>query len=301
MLTHIPNPTMLTPDWVRSKLKPRPADAHKGTFGHALLIAGGRGTVGAALLAGRACLRSGVGLLTIHAPQCAYVPLQTVLPEAMVSTDAGADYWQNLGQDMPSMDKFTAIGVGCGIGQTALTQRALSALCDALTATPKPAIFDADALNVLAQTPALLERLPQHTVLTPHPKEFAQLVRHLDWSLDSEAQTQQAHLDFACRYRLIVVLKGHRTRIATDDGQVFVNPTGNAGMAKGGSGDTLTGIILALLAQGYAPDIAACLGVYIHGAAGDLAAKKYGKMAMLPSDLIESLGSAFSNTQTQAD
>ncbi len=279
---------LVTTEWVQAQRKPRDKFSHKGTFGHALLIAGAHGTVGAAILASRACLRSGAGLLTIHSPQCAYVPLQTAIPEAMVQTDTHERLWS----DAIEIEKCDALGIGCGIGQAPETRAALRTLLQTIHAhadAPR-LLLDADALNIIASEPDLFTFLPSNTILTPHPKEFERLVAHLSLDTKTDEQRHQAQLTLAQRYNLIVVLKGAHTCTALPDGRCFYNTTGNPGMAKGGSGDALTGVILAQLAQGYTPDVAAILGVYLHGAAGDTAAQKYGQRAMLPSDLIECLG-----------
>ena len=279
---------LVTAEWVHTQHKPRGKFSHKGIFGHALLIAGAHGTVGAAILAARACLRGGAGLLTVHSPQCAYVPLQTAIPEAMVQTDTHERLWR----DAIEIEKYDAIGIGCGIGQAAETRAALRTLLQTIAARADAPrlILDADALNILASEPDLFKLLPPNTILTPHPKEFERLVAHLSLDTTTDAQRHQAQLTLAQHYNIIVVLKGAYTCTALPDGRSFYNTTGNPGMAKGGSGDALIGVILAHLAQGYAPDVAAILGVYLHGAAGDAAAQKYGQRAMLPSDLIECLG-----------
>ena len=282
--------TLLKADWIQSLIQPRTACSHKGDYGHALLIAGARGTVGASILATRACLRSGVGLLTVHAPECAYIPLQISAPEAMVSVDSDEAIWT----DAFDIKKYSAIGVGCGIGQATNTRTALHTLIELSAHAGKAMVVDADALNIMASEPDLLSRLPANTILTPHPKEFERLVAHLNLDTPTDDARAQAQLTLAQTYNVIVVLKGANTCIALPDGRTFINTTGNPGMAKGGSGDTLTGIILALLAQGYTAENAACIGVYVHGLAGDIAAQKLGQIAMLPSDLIECLGQAFS-------
>ncbi len=281
---------LLSADWIQSHIQPRAVDSHKGDYGHALLIAGARGTVGASILAARACLRSGVGLLTVHAPECAYTPLQMTAPEAMVSMDSDEGMWT----DAFDIKKYSAIGVGCGIGQATNTRTALHTLIELNAHAGKPMVMDADALNIIANEPDLLTQLPAHTILTPHPKEFERLVKHLNLEIPTDDTRAQAQMILAQTYNVIVVLKGAHTRIALPNGATYTNTTGNAGMAKGGSGDTLTGIILALLAQGYTAENAACIGVYVHGVAGDIAAQKFGQIAMLPSDLIECLGQAFS-------
>ena len=281
---------LLSADWIQSHIQPRATDSHKGDYGHALLISGARGTVGASILAARACLRSGVGLLTVHAPECAYTPLQMAAPEAMVSMDSDEGMWT----DAFDIKKYSAIGVGCGIGQATNTRTALHTLIELNAHAGKSMVMDADALNIMANEPDLLTQLPAHTILTPHPKEFERLVKHLNLEIPTDDARAQAQMILAQTYNVIVVLKGARTRIALPNGATYTNTTGNAGMAKGGSGDTLTGIILALLAQGYTAENAACIGVYVHGVAGDIAAQKFGQIAMLPSDLIECLGQAFS-------
>ena len=286
----MPQNILLSADWIQSHIQPRATDSHKGDYGHALLISGARGTVGASILAARACLRSGVGLLTVHAPECAYTPLQMAAPEAMVSMDSDEGMWT----DAFDIKKYSAIGVGCGIGQATNTRIALHTLIELNAHAGKSMVMDADALNVIASEPDLLTQLPAHTILTPHPKEFERLVKHLNLDTPTDDARAQAQMILAQTYNVIVVLKGARTRIALPNGATYTNTTGNAGMAKGGSGDTLTGIILALLAQGYTAENAACIGVYVHGVAGDIAAQKFGQIAMLPSDLIECLGQAFS-------
>lgn len=293
-----PSTHPLTTAWIQAQLKPRQAHSHKGSYGHALLIAGARGSVGAALLAARACLRSGAGKLTVHAPECAYIPLQTALPEAMVQLDSEHGHWS----DAFRLTPYDAIGIGCGIGQSTPTRSALHTLILQNQSQPKPMVLDADALNILAQEPHLLTHLPQHTILTPHPKELQRLLNaHPDAHTHAPTQTDepqahhtQAAQTLATQYQLILVLKGHlaegKTAIITPERTTYTNPTGNPGMAKAGNGDALTGIILALLSQGYSPTHAACIGVYWHGAAGDAAAKKYGQHSMLASDLVECLG-----------
>ena len=290
---------LVTADWAQRMNTQRTARnkfAHKGTFGHALLIAGAHGTIGAAILAARACLRSGVGLLTVRSPNCGYTSLQTAVPEAMVQADKNERVWsETIDGVMLNGTTYDALGVGCGIGQSAETRHALRTLLHSLAKQPKPLVLDADALNILASEPDLFESLPANTVLTPHPKEFERLVAHLALDTATDERRLRAQLILAQKYRVIIVLKGAHTCTALPDGRSFYNSSGNAGMAKGGSGDALTGVILALLAQGHAPETAAILGVYLHGAAGDAAACKFGQTAMLPSDLIECLGSKSPN------
>lgn len=252
--------------------------AHKGDFGHAWLLAGGSGKMGAALLAAHACLRSGVGLLTVHVPACQENLVHAALPEAMVSPDGHGEHLSTL----PKFNKAAAIGMGPGIGTDGDTARLLKLL---IQEAPASLVLDADALNLLAENKTWLAFLPAGTILTPHPKEFERLAGKA--ANDHERLMQAKEL--ARRLRSVVVLKGACTAICSPDGRLFFNSTGNPGMAKGGSGDALTGIITALRAQGLDALSAAVLGVHAHGLAGDLAAQELGMDGMLPSDLIERL------------
>lgn len=265
-----------------SMLKHRNRFSHKGTFGHAVILAGSKGKVGAALLASKACLRSGVGLLSIQSPAIAYPILQSQVPEAMVLADKHEEYIAEL---KPEIFKHT-IAIGPGIGMDEQTQLLLKRI---IQETNQPLVLDADALNILAENRTWLSFLPQGTIITPHPGEFKRLVG--DWSSDFDRLQKQ--IDFAQKFGIYVVLKGQHSSVACPNGEVYFNSTGNPGMATGGSGDALTGIIVSFLAQNYAPKEAAILGVYVHGLAGDITAEKWGEISMLPSDLIESLADAF--------
>ena len=272
----------LTLSEVKPFLQSRTKFAHKGQFGHALLIVGSQGMMGAALLSGRAVLRSGAGLLTIHAPACGYVILQTGLPEAMVSSDRHHFNFSEL----PDLEKYTAIGVGCGLGQKDFTVRGMNDLLNIIGS--KPLVLDADALNIIAAQ-NWQSRIPAGSILTPHPKEFSRLF--------GEAPDDFARLDLlqksAKQYQIYIIRKGANTAIALPEGQVWFNSTGNPGMATGGSGDVLTGILTSLLAQGYPAEHACKLGVFLHGMAGDLAAESLGHEALLASDIVDQLGKAF--------
>ncbi len=268
---------------IRAIFKPRKNFAHKGTFGHALLIAGSYGKMGAALLAGRSCLRSGAGLLTQHVPICGYTILQTALPESMVEVDADEKISTAVRGEP---EKYSVIGIGPGIGTHEKTRKLLQ---DILQRYKKPMVIDADALNLLSSHPALLPLLPPYSILTPHPKEFERLFG----AAANEFERLQMARDKAKQYQSVIVLKGHYTFIAMPGGKGYFNSTGNPGMAKGGSGDVLTGILTALLSQGYSAGEAALFGVYLHGLAGDLAAKELSMESMLPSDLTDHLGQAF--------
>jgi ADP-dependent NAD(P)H-hydrate dehydratase / NAD(P)H-hydrate epimerase len=266
-----------------SLYKQRDPFANKGNFGHALILAGSYGKMGAAVLAARACLSAGTGLLTMHLPSCGYEIMQTSVPEAMVSIGDGQF---QLAGFPGNLDVFQASGIGPGIGTGDETSRMLKHF---LKAFHKPLVLDADALNIISMSPEHLSMLRPFTIITPHPKEFDRLFGHSE----NEILRFEKAKKMAIQYKIIIVLKGHFTAIFKPDGNISFNTSGNAGMAKGGSGDVLTGIITSLLAQSYAPDIAAALGAYLHGYAGDLAADLYSQEAMMPTDLIRCLGKTF--------
>lgn len=272
----------LTPKDPRKILKKRSKFDHKGVYGHALIVAGSRGKMGAAVLAARAALRSGIGLLSVHVPKCGYEIIQTSVPEAMALVDPHDEYFTS------SIDhrNFTTIGIGPGLGNSKETTKAYS---DLLKHFGKPMVIDADGLNILGENKGLLELVPAGSILTPHPKEFERMVGK--WQNDFERLDKQKEL--AMRLGVIVVLKGANSAIVSPDGKVCFNSTGNPGMATGGSGDVLTGILTGLLAQGYDPFQTALLGVYIHGLAGDLAVPDTGMNSLIASDLINFLPSAF--------
>jgi len=255
---------------------------HKGNFGHALLIAGSFGKMGATVLASKACLRSGVGLLTSHVPRLGYSIVQTAVPEAMASIDQH----DSMFTEFPDLNPFSAIGVGSGLDQKQNSCRALNSL---LEKSKVPLVIDADALNILSENREWFENLPVNSILTPHPGEFKRLV---GGSLNSYESIQK-QIQFSKKYKVIVVLKGAFTSISTPTGKLYFNSNGNPGMATAGSGDVLTGIILGLLAQGMSSENAAVCGVYLHGLAGDLAAKDKSQPSLIAGDIIENMGSAF--------
>lgn len=279
-----PTPYYYTqPHEARLLLRKRDRFSHKGTFGHALLLVGSYGKIGAAVLSARACLRSGVGLLTVQVPGCGYGVLQTALPEAMCRPDQHEHVLTGPTQvDGPAPTDYSAVGIGPGIGKAPGT---LTMLRELLPTLKKPIVVDADALNLLAENQELLQLLPQNSILTPHPKEFERLTQL--WQDDYEKLTILR--DFARKHRVIVVLKGAHTAVATPDGEVHFNATGNPGLSTGGTGDVLTGVLTALLAQGYDPVEAAVLGVYAHGLAGDRVAEQRGQVGMSASDVIDAL------------
>lgn len=280
---------------IHASFRPRNQFSHKGNFGHALLIAGSFGKMGAAILSAKACLRSGVGLLTCHIPECGYTILQTSVPEAMVLTDTHAAFSTKVVQRTPAGDNdlttYNSIGIGPGIGNAAATTNMLRGIFEAYRS---PVILDADALNSIASQNELFQLIPAGSILTPHPKEFERLFGKTANEFDRVVLALKKAHELNC----IIVLKGHHTFIATPDGRGFFNSTGNPGMATGGSGDVLTGILTGLLAQGYSSEETAILGVYLHGLAGDIAAKELSMEALIATDLIDYLGKAFLQINT---
>lgn len=264
---------------IHSIHKPRKRFAHKGNFGHALLVAGSYGKMGAAILSAKACMRSGAGLLTCHIPKCGYEILQSTVPEAMVMTDVNDELNTKVDGDLT---KYEAIGIGPGIGTAAATKMMLRELFDSYRS---PVVIDADALNIIATQKDLLQMIPAGSILTPHPKEFERLFG----KTDNDFEKIELALEKAKELNCIIVLKGHHTLIATTDGKGFFNSTGNPGMATAGSGDVLTGILTGLLAQGYSSVETAILGVYLHGLAGDFAAKEFSMEAMVAGDIISNV------------
>ncbi|MBR5434791.1 MAG: NAD(P)H-hydrate dehydratase [Bacteroidales bacterium] len=263
------------------QLQARNIFGHKGTYGHALLVAGSYGKMGAATLAAKACLRTGCGLVTAHIPQRGYEIMQIAVPEAITSIDTNNEFCSHIIESTP----YSAIGIGPGIGTNPITVNALQTF---LQGNDKPTVLDADALNCIAQNPQLWQYIRPNTILTPHPGEFDRLTHNHTTCYERFETQKQLAKDHSC----IVVLKGHYTSIATPDGNVFFNSTGNPGMATAGSGDVLTGIILSLLAQKYSPLEAAKIGVFLHGLAGDCAAEKIGTISIIASDIIENISSA---------
>jgi NAD(P)H-hydrate epimerase len=267
--------------------KPRAKQSHKGNYGKALLVAGSYGKMGAAVLSARACKRGGVGLLTLHIPKCGYDILQTAVPEAMVTVDAHEHHFSGLEDEQ--LDGYDTVGIGPGLGTAPETKSALHGLLVAASERNLSLVIDADALNICGAHRALLHDLPERTVLTPHPKEFERLTE----PARNDFHRLQLLREFCRTYQVHVVLKGGPTAVGAPDGQVSFNSSGNPGMATGGSGDVLTGLITALLAQKYHPGDAARLGVYLHGLAGDLAAEALGYEALTASDLTAFFGKAF--------
>jgi len=267
---------------IASLIPKRDTFAHKGHFGHALLIAGSRGKMGAAVLAAKACLRSGSGLLTAHIPACGELILQTAIPEAMVDMDEEQDFISHLGL----LSKYNAIGIGPGIG---CNEKTAGVLFNLLKNARQPMVLDADAMNLLAQNEQLQQILPANSILTPHPGEFDRLA---GISGNAYERLEKA-CQWAVRLHSYIVLKGANTAICTPDKKCYFNSTGNPGMATAGSGDVLTGIILGLLAQSYSPLAASLTGVFLHGLSGDIAANEKSQESLIASNIIEKLGLAF--------
>lgn len=274
---------------IRSIYKPRKKFAHKGHFGHALLVAGSYGKMGAAVLSARSCLQSGAGLLTCHVPESGYTILQSVVPEAMLQTDKNQMINTSLPADLSGYD---AIGIGPGIGTAA--GETIMMLHDLLDAYRSPVVLDADALNIIGLQKDLLQLIPKGSILSPHPKEFERIFGPTANDFDRALLAIQK----AKEQGLVIILKGHFTLIAAPDGKGYFNPTGNPGMATAGSGDVLTGMLTGLLAQGYHSLEAALLAVYLHGLAGDLAAADLSMEAMLAGNISDYIGKAYQQIQS---
>ena len=268
---------------VRRLLMPRDDFAHKGAMGNALIIAGSYGMAGAEVLATRACLRSGVGKVTVHTPRRNYLVMQTAVPEAVMQMDHEETYFS---ESVDSTD-FDALGIGPGLG---LVENTAIALIGQIRRTSCPIVADADALNILANHQAWMQQLPSGIIMTPHPKEFDRMAgstSNNDYERLIRAQQMAEHI------KGYIILKGHHSALCMPDGHIVFNATGNSGMATAGSGDVLTGILTALLARGYDKGTACQLGMYLHGLAGDLAAKEVGKESLVASDIIQFLPKAF--------
>lgn len=265
------------------KYRSRTRFEHKGTRGHGLLIGGSFGKIGAMVLAAKSCLRSGCGLVSVMAPACGNLILQKSIPEVMLLKSAGEEYLEKI--EVVNTDIYS---IGAGPGMSIQTETAQSFL-DFIKTVHKPMVIDADAINILAQHKDRLKDIPSNSILTPHPGEFKRLAG--SWSNGFERLSLQKA--FSKKHHIILVLKGAYTCTTLPDGRAYFNPNGNPGMATAGSGDTLTGIITALLAQGYPPATAAKLGVFLHGAAGDAAAKKMGMDSLIAGDIITFLAQAF--------
>ncbi|PIF45138.1 NAD(P)H-hydrate epimerase [Chryseobacterium sp. 52] len=254
--------------------------SHKGTYGKVTIAGGSYGKIGAAVLATRSALKTGAGLTFTLAPECGYEILQTSCPEAMF-TKSGNEYIENF-----EPENSMIYGVGPGLGTHEKTEKGL---LNFLKEYHDPLVLDADALNMISNDHKNLKLIPERSVITPHPKEFERLFGSTENSFDRLELARKK----AVELNILIVLKDHHTQIVTPDGNVFYNITGNSGLAKGGSGDILTGVLASLMAQGYSEENACILGVWLHGRAADLAAEKHSKESMLPTDVINAFGNVF--------
>ena len=280
--------TIMEKEDIACRIISRNPFAHKGTMGHALLIAGSRGMAGAAMLATKACLRSGVGKVTVHTPGANVLPLQIGVPEAILHIDGN----DNIMTEAVGTEGFQAVGIGPGLGTDEMTA---ITLIGQLRRTQCPMVIDADAINILASHKAWMQQLPTGTILTPHLGEF----ERLEGSFTDTYERLSKAMLLAERLHAYIVLKGHNTAIITPGGRIVFCPTGNAGMATAGSGDVLTGILTALLARGYRHLDACVVGTYLHGLAGDIAAEELGMESLVASDIIRCLPKAFSLLASQ--
>ncbi len=274
---------LVEPAEIKSWIHPLSKFAHKGTQGHGLLIAGSYGMGGAALLSAGGALHSGIGKLTVHTPAANVPILQIGRPEAVLSVDPS----EYIFSQAPAVDEYNALAIGPGLGTSSETVEALSSLL--LSLGRKSLVLDADALNIISKRLALLRKLPQNTIITPHPKELERILGNCQ---NAYERLQMAR-ELAQAANLIIVLKGAYTASIFPDKLVYFNTSGNPGMATAGSGDVLTGVLLSLLAQGYAPRQATILGVYLHGLAGDVAAREVGMRGMSASDIVLALPKAW--------
>jgi len=261
--------------------KPRDKFSHKGSFGHSLIIGGSYGKMGSVLLTSRATLSVGAGLVSAYIPKCGYTILQTALPEAMVITDVDKELITDINFNIQP----TVIGIGIGIGTELKTIKTFKSF---LAENKLPIVIDADGINILAKDKTILKLLQPSTVLTPHPKEFERLIG--TWKDDFD-KLKKAKA-FAKKHQIILVIKGAQTITISDD-KLYINSTGNPGLATAGSGDVLTGIITGLISQDYSPFKAAIFGVYLHGKSADIASQYFGYESMIASHVIEYLNEAY--------
>lgn len=275
---------------IKRVLHPRPEFCNKNQLGHAVLVAGSYGMVGASILAARGALRSGAGKVTVYSASCAFTPLQTAVPEAMFVGDKGKFM---VGSINPNAMPFAAsnppaVGIGPGLGTSDATVAAVEAF---IKSWDKPMVVDADALNIIASKRDLLNHLPLLSVLTPHDGEFDRL---FDAQFSHERRVLKA-VEMSAAYNILILLKGRYTALVRPDGKIFFNYSGNPGMATGGSGDVLTGVITGFMAQGLKPEVASIVGAFVHGEAGNLAAAEQGEYGMTSGDIASKIGIAIKN------
>lgn len=270
----------------------RPDDSNKGTLGSLLCICGSYGMAGAAIMAGKAALRCGIGLLKIAVPKSIYPVCATNILESVYypleETSNGVISSKSTDFLLEMCEKSSAVVIGCGLSVCDDTKNLVQSV---ITNCEKPLVIDADALNCICNKPEILKNLKAPAIITPHPGEMARLLHSTPKTVNSNRENTA--INFAKKFGVVTVLKGAGTIIASPDGEVYINHTGNSGMATGGSGDILSGIIGSLLAQGASPINAAAAGVFLHGTIGDLAAEKLGKISMLPTDMIDMIPTAY--------
>lgn len=270
----------------------RPDDSNKGTLGSLLCICGSYGMAGAAIMAGKAALRCGIGLLKIAVPKSIYPVCATNILESVYypleETSNGVISSKNTDFLLEMCEKSSAVVIGCGLSVCDDTKNLVQSV---ITNCKEPLVIDADALNCICNKPEILKNLKVPAIITPHPGEMARLLHSTPKTVNSSRENTA--INFAKKFGVVTVLKGAGTIIASPDGEVYINHTGNSGMATGGSGDVLSGIIGSLLAQGASPINAAAAGVFLHGTIGDLAAEKLGKISMLPTDMIDMIPTAY--------
>ena len=267
---------------IKKNIISRSLISHKGTFGHGLIISGSKGKMGACVMSCKASLKSGIGLLSVYVPKIGELMIQTSVPKAMVITDKENDYISSI----PKLEVFNSIGLGPGIGLNKDTEKAIIKL---IKVAKIPLVVDADAINIISKNKNILKFLPEGSVLTPHPKEFKRLMG----TYKDSNQRIELQKKLSKKFKLNILIKGPFSMMTDINGNLFINSTGNPGMATGGSGDVLTGIITGLIGRGYKPFNAMIMGVYIHGLSGDISKKKLGEESLMATDLIDNLPKAF--------
>ncbi|MBP5498486.1 MAG: NAD(P)H-hydrate dehydratase [Muribaculaceae bacterium] len=272
---------LIEKDDAKASLKSRNQFTGKYDYGTALIVAGSYGMAGAAILAARGASRAGAGLVTVHTPQINFAPLQAAVPEVVLNADRN----QYVVSKIEINHDYNVVALGPGIRTTDET---ISAIGSFFKNYHKPCILEADALNCIASQPILIKNIPKGSVLTPHAAEFDRLFKQHN----SEEERLKKAIDVSRLYEITIVLKGHHTMTVRPDGKVYINSSGNAGMATAGSGDVLTGVIAAMMAQGYSTHRAVMLAVYLHGLAGDIAAKEHGQHGLIAPDIAENIGRA---------
>ena len=272
---------------IRRILAPRRADSSKADYGHLVVFAGSYGMMGAAQLATRAAMRAGAGKVTCHAPRCGFLVMQTAVPEALFEADRGDVYLT----DIEMRRNYSAVAIGPGIGTDDATVDTLEAFLKVANANSRAVILDADALNCIAIRPSMLDYIPVMSVLTPHAAEFDRI---FGTHPGSDARLAKA-IEIAMFHKIVIVLKGHHTAVVRPDGKVCYNPTGTPALATAGTGDVLTGIIGAFMAQGLSTEVAASAAVYVHGLAGQIAEKTHGQYGVTASDVAEATGRAINS------